>query len=881
LRSWLFALLVVASFGPGGSAHAAQASWSSLGTISPPFTNASSPVVAENSSGNAVFAWARRHGPSQCSGLPCSQAEARIRFMPMARLSGWGTFLTDALSDTGQDALGPDVAMASNGEAAFVWERLDGTTQCGDSSCSRIEGRLYSQVSDTYGTVQTLSAAGQNAHAPQVAIAPNGDAVFVWERFDGTTQCGSSCSRIQTRTLSASTGALSAVQTLSAAGQHAHAPQVGVDSTGNAVFAWERSDGTTQCGSSCSRIQTRTRSASTGALSAVQTLSAAGQHAHAPQVAVDPTGDAAFAWERSDGTVQCSGSSCSRIQARFYSATTGTYSGTQTLSAAGQHAHAPQVAIAPNGDAAFAWERFDGTTQCGGAGCARIQAVARSAPTGSLSAVQTLSDPGQHARAPQVGVDAAGNAVFVWERFDGTTQCGGSSCSRVQARTRLATGALTAVITLSLPGQDAFAPALSVDTDGGLDPSRPDALALWSRYDGTRDGACCLRIQAAEQAVVNTTSERFQSRSWEMTRSFDQATVISDFNGDGLDDFLLSRHHFSDEDHTQLQKPDGSFARGFVFPPTDRHGCDAGDVNGDGRVDIYCMHGAQDGNAPAKKNELWIARPDGTYVDEATLWGVTDPYGRGRLPVLFDFNNDGRLDLYITNETDEGPRPDGQRNENILYLNTGTGFVEKPVTATGAFGSTCVDVGDWDGDGFLDLLVCGPQLHLFRNVGGQSTQLQDDLLGPDPVSSPRDAELSDLNGDGRLDLVIVQEKQVHIRLNLGSGARFSQINYSGSLQDGMAVAAGDLTADGRPDLYVVEGFANGRNADDVLFEGPGWARVAVPPAYRGWGSTVELINVSGRPTALVTNGHGTPGSPGSILGPLQFVTLRPAAGSKR
>jgi hypothetical protein len=352
-----------------------------------------------------------------------------------------------------------------------------------------------------------------------------------------------------------------------------------------------------------------------------------------------------------------------------------------------------------------------------------------------------------------------------------------------------------------------------------------------------------------------------------MTRSWDQGTVVSDFNGDGLDDFLVTRHHYTDEEHTSLQQADGSFARGFTLPPTDRHGCAAGDVNGDGMVDIYCMKGNHQGTG-VKKNELWLARPDGTYVDEAALWGVTDPYGRGRRPVLFDFNDDGRLDLYITNYTDQGPRPDGQRDENILYLNTGSTFVEHKVTATGSYGSTCVEVGDWNGDGFLDLLVCGPELHLFRNVGGENTQLKDDLLGAEPVSSPRHAALSDLDGDGRLDLIIVEAKQLQIRLNLGSGARFSQIDYSAPLVDGMAVAVGDLTGDGRPDLYVVQGIANGRNADDLLLEGPSWTPVGVPPAYRGVGSTAELITVSGRRMALVTNGHL------HAVGPIQFIGLR-------
>src|SRR5712691_6980601 len=59
---------------------------------------------------------------------------------------------------------------------------------------------------------QTLS--GLNADSPQVAVDPDGDAVFTWVRFDGTDY------RIQARARSAA-GTLSPVQTLSAAGQDA------------------------------------------------------------------------------------------------------------------------------------------------------------------------------------------------------------------------------------------------------------------------------------------------------------------------------------------------------------------------------------------------------------------------------------------------------------------------------------------------------------------------------------------------------------------------------------------------------------------------------------------------------------------------------------
>jgi hypothetical protein len=189
-------------------------------------------------------------------------------------------------------------------------------------------------------------------------------------------------------------------------------------------------------GAPCTHIQARDRSAA-DVLSATQNLSAGGQFANFSQVAVDQGGDAVFAWERADGTTQCQrlvtggSTGCLRIQARARSAE-GTLSPVQILSAGGEHALYPQVAVDQSDDAVFVWQRYDGTTQCPPVaetelGCARVQARARSA-AGVLSAVQTLSAPGQNAGGSQVGVDQAGNAVADWARFDGAYE-------RIQAAT--------------------------------------------------------------------------------------------------------------------------------------------------------------------------------------------------------------------------------------------------------------------------------------------------------------------------------------------------------------------------------------------------------------------------------------------------------------
>jgi hypothetical protein len=204
----------------------------------------------------------------------------------------------------------------------------------------------------------------------------------------------------------------------------------------------------------------------------------------------------------------------------------------------------------------------------------------------------------------------------------------------------------------------------------------------------------------------------------------------------------------------------------------------------------------------------------------------------------------------------------------MLFLNTGSSFVELPVGATGSWGTVCALDGDWDRDGYRDLLVCGEQLHLFHNAAGQRTDLSDSLLGSTPIEWPQDAVLRDLNGDGLQDLIVVTATELQIRLNRGQGARFGQIDKRASLVDAKAVTVGDFSGDGVRDVYVVQGFANDRNWDDLLFAGPNWLRAATIQAKAGTGCSANFISVLGRPAALVTNGWR------NTRGPIQLISYR-------
>ena len=345
----------------------------------------------------------------------------------------------ESLSPAGGDADKPQVAVdPSTGASTVVWLRFDGTAW-------RVQACMVA-ADGTIGAVKTLSAAGEFADGPDVAVdSSTGTATVVWVLFNGAID------RVQERTFAAN-GTLGTTKTLSPTTGSAAFVHVGIDSaTGNATVVWHRFDGSNL------RIQGRTVAAG-GTLGPIKTLSTAGQSAQVPEVAVDPSsGTATVVWYRSDG-------SDFRIQARTL-ASDGTLGTIKTLSAAGGSAQFPQIALdSGTGTATIAWQRTDTS------GNERVQ-VRTLQSNGTLGTTKTLSAAGENAENPQVGVASSGGlATVVWQRSDGTNW-------RVEARTVAANGTLGAVQTLSASGKDGVNPDVGVDTADG------SALAVWA-YNG-------------------------------------------------------------------------------------------------------------------------------------------------------------------------------------------------------------------------------------------------------------------------------------------------------------------------------------------------------------------------------------------------------------
>ena len=351
---------------------------------------------------------------------------------------------------------------------------------------------------------------------------------------------------------------------------------------------------------------------------------------------------------------------------------------------------------------------------------------------------------------------------------------------------------------------------------------------------------------------------------------------VFDYNRDGVNDLLLSVHDGFDPWQLFEGRPDGTFVETNIgtFPAGrrfDRHGCATGDLNGDGRPDIYISVGTCAGTCTRPK-ELWIQTADGSFVDRATEFGVDDPGGRGRQPITLNANGDGWPDLY----TGQAPGVD-YPSPNRLWLNQGgAAFVNPPGLPTEELGNGCATAGDFDHDGYDELVICGGGGQIvptvFRVYDNDRGSWSDATAAVGLPSSPRrDAELADLNGDGWLDLVTVVQGGLEVRLN--AAGRFPTVSYSRPLTDGQDVAIGDADGDGHQDIYVVQGDPS---VPDLLLLNQGSGTTfqsfpGLPQATTGWGDTAQAIpnwQGGGRAAFLVNNGFEYPNP-----GPRQLIVL--------
>ena len=314
------------------------------------------------------------------------------------------------------------------------------------------------------------------------------------------------------------------------------------------------------------------------------------------------------------------------------------------------------------------------------------------------------------------------------------------------------------------------------------------------------------------------------------------------------------------------------------------------DIDGDGDLDAYLVQAGSLYESPSSQgglgNRLFLNQ-GGAFVEAPSGHGANDTgYGMG--VAAGDYDNDGDVDLYVTNV---GP--------NALYRNDGTGhFVNVAATAgvDDAAWSTSAAFLDLDDDGDLDLFhtnyihwsveaemncysgsvltYCPPENYnapardrLYRNNGdGTFTDVSAASGIRRAFGNGFGVVGADFNGDGLTDLFIANDQMVdQLWLNRG-GLKFDEVaalwgcavDEHGMAKAGMGVAAADVDQDGDTDVLVtnITGQTDSffRNEGMFFTDATGEIGLALTGRYTRWGVVLADFDNDGLLDLYEANG---------------------------
>jgi len=329
--------------------------------------------------------------------------------------------------------------------------------------------------------------------------------------------------------------------------------------------------------------------------------------------------------------------------------------------------------------------------------------------------------------------------------------------------------------------------------------------------------------------------------------AYGMGVAAGDYDGDGLPDLYVTQyphsilyHNNGDGTFTDVTPKAGVAAPGWATSAV------WFDYDNDGRLDLFVCRFVDYSKAKLKFcgdpitgerhyciPSIYDAMPcwlfhnngDGTFTDVSKESGIAQSRAKAWGVVAADVNNDGRMDLYVTNDT----------VPNFLFANRGKGRFEEIGIFAGvgvsSFGKARsgmgVDAADYDQDGWIDLFEANVDQEMYSLYHNDKAEVFSDISNPNGIGvatrlmSGWGLKFLDYDNDGDLDLLLCNghpddtvEKRIEgvkfrepMLLFRNTGKGFQNVSQESGAAFSKPLAArglaiGDFDNDGAVDLLI-------------------------------------------------------------------------------
>jgi hypothetical protein len=309
------------------------------------------------------------------------------------------------------------------------------------------------------------------------------------------------------------------------------------------------------------------------------------------------------------------------------------------------------------------------------------------------------------------------------------------------------------------------------------------------------------------------------------------AVASADFNGDGKPDLVVVNRN----DNTVsvlLGNGDGTFQAhkdyATAYNPT---AIAIGDFNGDGRQDLAVVTCLPDQTCSGGGSlSILLGNGDGTFQTHVDYAEGGSFFSDPNSVAVGDFNGDGKLDLVVANTFSCGSNC--PYSVVSVLLGNGDGTFQAHKDYPGGYNLTSMAVGDFNGDGKLDLAVgdspaaehpSSVNVLLGNGDGSFQTFVPYILSSPGSITAPIGVAIGDLNGDGKADLVVTP-LYATLQVLLGNGDGTFQTPVAYGTHYARSPVIGDFNGDGKLDVAFVDfttGYGTANRTGVLLGNGDG------------------------------------------------------------